>query len=148
MKQEMNFWKNLEKMMLSNLYVKDVMISFPEVNAVYEDDFFHDALEILNKNRWGAVVVVDKDKKLKGIITDGDIRRIFVKNQEPIAQLNSEPISKFMNSNPFKVKMEFPLMDLIKVMNEKSFLNAPVVDNEDRFLGLVHIQHIVKKIII
>lgn len=133
--------------MLSNKTIADVMVKFPEVKAVTADEYFHDAIEVLNTNRWGAVFVVDQENKLIGILTDGDARRIFTKNQEPIAQLNSDPISKYMNTNPTKVTGETKVVDLIKVMNKNGFLCAPVVNSKDEFVGVVHLQHLVAELL-
>ncbi len=133
--------------MLNNKTIADVMVKVPEVKTVLSDEYFHDAIEVLNKNKWGAVFIVDKSNKLQGIITDGDARRIYAKNQEPMAQLNSDPISKYMNTNPTKVTGETKVLDLIKVMNQKGFLCAPVVNAKEEFVGVVHLQHLVTELL-
>ena len=133
--------------MLNSMTIAECMVKVPEVKTVLTDEYFHDAIEVLNKNKWGAVFIVDKFNKLQGIITDGDARRIYAKNQEPMAQLNSEPISKYMNTNPTKVMAEIKVIDLIKVMNQKGFLCAPVVNAKDEFVGVVHLQHLVTEVL-
>jgi arabinose-5-phosphate isomerase len=133
--------------MLSNKTIADVMVKVPEVKTVLMDEYFHDAIEVLNKNKWGAVFIVDKSNKLLGILTDGDARRVYAKNQEPMAQLNSDPITKYMNANPSKVTTETKVVDLIKVMNQKGFLCAPVVNGKDEFVGVVHLQHLVTEML-
>ena len=131
-----------------NKKVSDLMVKSENVETVYLDDCFHDAVAALNKNKWGAVFVLDKkNNEVKGIITDGDARRIFAKNQEPLAQLNSEPAEKFMNPNFSKALPDLRAIELMKTMNEKLFLTSPVIDSSNNLVGIIHIQHIVSALL-
>jgi arabinose-5-phosphate isomerase len=134
-------------MLNNNQQISEVMVKAPEVQAVLEDDCFHDAIEILNKNKWGAVFVVDKKNILQGILTDGDVRRILVKNQEPMAQLNAEPVSKYMIRSFTTVEPSSAVIETMKMLNDKGFLCAPVVDKNNGFVGVVHLQHLVKEVL-
>lgn len=128
---------------MSNNSISDVMVNYPEVQVVKENDCFHDAVIVLNNNRWGAVFVVTEDLKVLGIITDGDARRILANTNESIAQLNSAPVSKFINSKPTIFKDDLNCLEALKIMNDKMFLCAPVTNSEGIFKGVVHIQHLV-----
>lgn len=133
--------------MTSNKVIKEIMVPLNEIKTVNVEDCFYDALRALNKNKWGAVFIVDNSGRLCGIITDGDARRIFFNNQEPLAQLNSEPAKKYMNSNPTCFSSESPVNDALKIMNSKMFLCAPVVDENKKLTGIIHLQHLISQLI-
>lgn len=60
------------------------------------------ALEALEKNGLGILIVVDQTSKVVGILSDGDIRRAFLKK----AKLSSKA-NKFMNTNFFSAKVSY-----------------------------------------
>lgn len=132
---------------MSNKTVNELMIPRAEVEAVKEKDFFRDALESLDHNVWGAVFIVDEDDVLKGIITDGDARRILVKNQNPLAMLNTTPVSKFMTKEPKRITGDAPAIDALNLMSEKMIAVLPVVNEDNVLVGLVHIQHAIRHFI-
>lgn len=133
--------------MLNNKELKNIMVPLHEIKTVNVEDCFYDALSALNKNKWGAVFIVDASGRLNGIITDGDARRIFFNNQEPLAQLNSEPAKKYMNPHPTCFSADTTITVALKIMNEKMFLCAPVVDSENKLIGIVHLQHLVSQLL-
>lgn len=133
--------------MQNKMLLKDVVVRFPDVQVVNEEDCFFDAIKVLNTNRWGAVFVVNTAMKVQGIITDGDARKIMATNNEPLAQLNSEPTSKYANKSPTVFLESMSVVESLKIMNEKMFLCAPVVDSEGKFIGAVHIQHLLRELI-
>ena len=66
--------------------------------TVKENDKIDRALKVINSNSLGACFVVDKNKILKGILTDGDIRRGLIKKYS----LNDNVV-KFVNKNFFSL---------------------------------------------
>ena len=58
------------------------MIRFPELKKFIanENQTIKDVLGIINFNRKGFVVIVDKCLSFKSVLTDGDLRRIILKN--------------------------------------------------------------------
>ena len=123
------------------------MVPLKDFKTVKSDDYFHDAIESLNFNHWGGVFIVDKTGKLEGIFTDGDARRVLTKNQNPIAMLNATPITHFMTANPKVIKPELSIREALKMMNDKSILVMPVVNEQNKLVGLLHLQHAVKHLL-
>lgn len=130
-----------------NKKASELMVKVENIKSIMLDDCFHDAIEALNQNKWGAVFVVNKQGELKGIITDGDARRIYAKNQEPLAQLNAEPAEKFMNPNFTKFSEDTNSMEILKAMNSKLFLTSPIIDKSNKLIGVVHLQHLVSEML-
>ena len=67
-------------------------------NKVSKNSTIIDAVLVMTEKKYGCVVVLDKIKKIKGIITDGDLRR-------SIAKINmKEKATKIMKSKPIVAK--------------------------------------------
>ena len=103
-----------------------------------------EALKIINKKKLG-IVVVKKNKFIKGIITDGDIRR-ELKNYN-----NEKKIIQFMSKNPLIVNENMPASKALGIMNNKKITSLLVVSDkhiktENKILkGIIHIHSLLEK---
>ncbi|MBY7915587.1 nucleotidyltransferase family protein [Vibrio fluvialis] len=98
------------------------------------------ALEIINSEALRVAVVVDQDRKLLGMITDGDIRRGLLNDLTL-----TDSVDKVMNPNPVTAK-QFTSKDiLIELMGQKQILSVPLLDNEGRVVGLETIHSALSK---
>tara|TARA_B100000700_G_C15062696_1_gene866945 strand:- start:2643 stop:3698 length:1056 start_codon:yes stop_codon:yes gene_type:complete len=98
-----------------------------------------EALEIMNTQALRIVLVVDHDMHLKGVVTDGDIRRALLNN------LGLDiTVEEVMNTSPITAKQGTPKQELVAVMEEKGILSIPVV-NQGKLVGLESLQHILSR---
>ena len=120
---------------------KDLIVSDspPCVNI---DDSVKDVINEISSKRLGATAVIDK-KKIVGIITDGDIRRML-ENYKNISELVA---SEIMSNNPIKVKHSLLASNAIKLMNSKKINHLIVLENS-KFIGIVNILDFTKEGII
>ncbi len=96
-------------------------------------------LEISGK-RLGATAVVDEDDKLKGIITDGDLRRMLQKTLD----IQSLRASDIMTVNPKTISSdEFAIRALNLMRNHN--ITQLVAMNGDKIAGFVHIHELMKE---
>ena len=72
---------------MKNILVKDIMLKFGEFPTVSEDELFRESIEEMNKFGLGIACIVDSQRKLKGVLTDGDIRRLILRVQKPLAAI-------------------------------------------------------------
>lgn len=79
-----------------------------------------DAMGLIDANSKGIIFVIDKDGKLIGALTDGDIRRWILNSGEL-----SAPVSCAMNKSPLCLKDK---TDAINLMSEKCITAVPIVD--------------------
>lgn len=88
----------------------------------------------------GAACVLEQDGRLKGIITDGDLRRAL-RQHDDIRGLSAADI---MTADPCTVHSGVRLKEALCIMeNRPSQISVlPVVDQENRFLGLLRIHDI------
>lgn len=89
------------------------------------------ALEIIDNQAMRVALVVDQDRKLVGIVSDGDIRRGLLNNLTLV-----DLVTEVMNSSPTIVKEGLSREELIELMERKSILSLPVVDSQGRVTGL------------
>ena len=100
------------------------------------------AIKEMDKFRLGAVIVLDKEKKLKGIITDGDIRHCIAKNQH---DLNTQSVDTVMTQNPQTLSAQSFLYDALNLMEKYLITVLPIVDKHNRLDGLLHLHDILGK---
>ena len=100
-----------------------------------------DALEVLNHGGFGVVFLTREDKKLYGVITDGDVRRMVCAN----TWRPTDPAHKYMIRNPVKAGPEHSAASILDIMEEKAITVLPIVDKEETILGLVHLHDLLGK---
>jgi arabinose-5-phosphate isomerase len=92
------------------------------------------------KRRSGAVVLVDETGKVSGIFTDGDLRRLITGNRPDALSL---PIATVMHRDPKRIAADRLATDAMAVMQAHRIDELPVVDAEDRPVGLIDVQDLV-----
>ena len=106
--------------------VKDV-IKIREQNPVVEiNTTVREALFKMTNSRMGSTSIVDKEGKLKGIITDGDIRRLLEKSADFI----DRPVKDYMTADPVTISPDKLAAQALQIMEEKEINDLPVVENE------------------
>jgi arabinose-5-phosphate isomerase len=106
-----------------------------------ENSFREAVIEITNK-KLGCVCVVDDNQKLKGIITDGDVRRTLQRFED----INQLKVSDVMTPNPVKVHPSALLGEALALMEQReSQINVlPVVDDENKCIGVIRLHDIMR----
>ena len=94
----------------------------------------------MTKYPLGAACVVDKAGRLRGIVTDGDIRRML----QTVVNLDSLKCLDIMTKSPVCISPEASLGDAVHLMEaRKSRLSVlPVVDGDNKCLGIIRIHDI------
>jgi len=90
--------------------------------------------------RAGAVLVIDSQQKLAGILTDGDLRRLLIRLGD--AALN-QPIKDVMTVHPQRLTNRSLVRDAVQMVREFRIDEIPVVDGDDKPLGLIDVQDLV-----
>ena len=81
-----------------------------------------DALELIDRESLRIAFVVDGERRLLGVISDGDIRRGLLRG----LSLNS-PVSAVMNASPLTAKLGTPRSELLKLMENAQLLAIPLL---------------------
>ena len=88
--------------------------------------------------RTGAMLLVDGDGRLSGILTDADLRRALVRRGD--RDIMDRPVSEFMTRNPKHIHLGELASEAVAVMNKGRFDELPVLDGDDRPVGLIDVQ--------
>lgn len=101
-----------------------------------ENALVEDALNLMKENSIGGIPVVDENRKLKGIVTNRDLR--FEKNKR-------RPIVEVMTSeNVITASDHVDLTIAEGILQENKIEKLPVVDSESRLIGLITYRDIIK----
>ena len=122
------------------LKVEDIMRKGPANPVVDENDLVRDVLFDITSARAGAASVIDKKGKLKGIFTDGDLRR-HLENDD---QLVLKKVKDVMTKNPTTISKERLASEALRILKEKRIDEIPVVDSKNRPIGMLDVQDLLK----
>ena len=122
------------------LRVEDLMRRAQSNAVVGEDKKVSQVLCAITRARAGSATVVDKQGKLKGIFTDGDLRR----HLETDKDLATRPIKEVMTKNPTVVSKDMLAAEAMRILQAKKIDEVPVVDKFMRPVGLLDVQDLLK----
>lgn len=122
------------------LKVEDIMRKGPANPIVNEGRKVSEVLLKITQARAGCATVVDKSGRLKGIFTDGDLRR----HLEIDEYLPRRKISEVMTRNPTVVDKEMLAAEAMRIVREKKIDEIPVVDKNRHPVGLLDVQDLLK----
>ena len=122
------------------LYLKvyDLIDSAVKPMVSKDDDIKDVIIEISNK-MLGITPVFSKDT-IVGVITDGDLRRTLLNNQE-ISKLKAKDI---MSTNPQIIDSETLASEALEIM-KKNKISQLIVTNNNLYFGVIHIQSLIKE---
>jgi len=118
------------------LHVSDIMRSGDRIALVNPGTTVKDTLLNMTKARCGSAIVVDGEKKLLGIFTDGDLRRHVDKDMNIL----SRKVSDIMTRQPASLKKDQLAVEILKMVESRKIDDIIVTDKEDRVVGMVDIQ--------
>lgn len=122
------------------LTVEDIMRKGQANAIVAEDKKVSQVLFAITRARAGSAIVVDKSGKLKGIFTDGDLRRHLGTDKG----LADRRIRDVMTKHPTVVKKDMLAAEAMRILQAKRIDEVPVVDKFMRPLGLLDVQDLLK----
>jgi len=94
----------------------------------------------ITKKRLGATAVVDHRDIIKGIITDGDLRRLLEKNHA----MENIQAKDVMTSNPKTIDPDELAINSLDMMRKHEITQIPVV-KEGKYLGMIHLHDLLKE---
>ena len=120
---------------VSDLYIQNERPAVPLTASIDET-----ILEMTSK-RLGCTVVMDGDT-IRGIVTDGDLRRMMQTFHTPMTAAD------IMHANPKRIIDTEYAVSALQIMRNNSITQLIVVDSDDHYLGIVHIHDILREGII
>lgn len=113
--------------------VSDLMHKGEEMPLVSDTANMQEALLVMTSKMLGCVGIIDKENHLKGIITDGDLRRFMSGN------LLNQNVTEVMTQNPKTTSPNVLVAEAVNIMNTKKITQLFVIDDQNRPLGVIHL---------
>ncbi len=110
------------------------------VHSVRVDTPLMDALKLLAKHRIGAILVLDDDDNIAGVLSERDVARGL---PEKGAALLKENVSALMTRDIITASSEMTIAEVMNLMTERRIRHLPVVDN-GKLNGMITIGDVVK----
>ena len=123
------------------LRVKDIMQTGNNIPIVFEDEFLINGIKEINRKNLGFTLAVDRNRKLKGIITDGDIRRLIAKGKN----LEDLKVKDVMTKNPKTIDEESLAVKAMEIMEKYEITCLAIVDKDKIPKGIIHLHDLLGK---
>ena len=114
------------------LLVKNVMHQGNKIPLVEEKILMNNVIIEMSKKRFGCVGVTSRNKKLVGVITDGDLRRHMKKN------ILEKTAGEIMKKNPKTINKEMFVTSALDLMEKNKITQVFIVQN-NKPIGILHI---------
>jgi len=116
---------------IRNLMHKGEQIPFVSLNTTMEC-----VLNEMSQKKLGMTCVIDKDNKLVGIITDGDLRRMLQKHGNSILQKKARDC---MSPNPLTIEKEDLATKALNIMEKNKITSLIIISKNGEVEGLIHL---------
>ncbi len=121
--------------------VADVMHTGSDIPIVFEDTPMKEALLEMTSKKLGTTAVQDRQSRLSGVITDGDLRRLLKRESDPLIRRAGE----VMTRNPKVITADALAAKAVQIMEQYSITALVVVGQEERIIGIVHLHDLLKR---
>ncbi len=123
------------------LKVQDLMHTNEDLPRVNSDAQMDEAILSMTSGKLGCTAVTDADGKLLGIVTDGDLRRQLQIHPQGLLQ---QSVTQCMTAHPKRLKPTDLALAALKLMQEHSITMLPVVDEDDKVVGMLHMHDLIR----
>lgn len=122
------------------LRVQDIMAPYEEIAEVSETHHLTDALLEMTKHPLGIIIVTDADRTLKGVFSEGDLRRTLTNRTD----IHALTMKECMTATPKFIHPTALAVDAANLMEEKRISALPVLDANNKVVGVVTMHHLLQ----
>lgn len=94
----------------------------------------------MTSQRLGAAVVLTEEKLITGIITDGDLRRLLLRDVD----LKAVCAADVMTPDPLSISPDTLAVAALRIMRERKITQL-IVSQDDAYLGMVHLHDLLRE---
>lgn len=123
---------------IMSIKAREKMKKLSEIPVLEENASLKRALDLMSEKRLGVACFVDKFGVLKGLLTDGDLRRLLLTKQSPLPALLIANALSFGISKPTVAHEDDDMDKLKELMNLKQIWDLPIIDSNNKLIGLLH----------
>lgn len=121
--------------------VKEIMLTDEKIPVVSEGTLLEDAIVEIDRKRLGCVLITNSLGILTGIITDGDLRRIFLKYKT----YSNLKVEEVMTRNPKVIEENRLASEALEMMEKYLITVLPVINYDQKLVGILHLHDILGK---
>ena len=111
----------------------------PKLVQASPDISLREAIQLMQKNKSGYIVVAEK-KKVVGIFTEVDVaRKVLEKNMDW-----NRPLREFMAPNPVVLNLKDSVGQAIDLMGENRFYHIPLVDDKQELVNVISVRTLIR----
>ncbi|MEZ5813912.1 MAG: KpsF/GutQ family sugar-phosphate isomerase [Alphaproteobacteria bacterium] len=116
--------------------VRELMIGYDDLPLIDETALMDQAVLKLSEKNLGSVLVTDKNGNLKGIITDGDLKRHMA------ADLLQRPAAQIMSTSPKTIAADALAVEAVNAMTKKPghYISSLIVMDGEKLAGMIRLQ--------
>jgi len=118
-----------------SLAISEVMLTGERIPLTRPDHSLPQAIAEMDDKQLGAALVADRHRTLKGIITDGDLRRALKK----WGSILDKKAKEVMTPNPRTIGPGALASQALELMEHRAITVLPVTDEAGKVLGIVHL---------
>jgi len=122
------------------LHISDVMHSDEALPTVSPEQTVSEALVIMTRGRLGLCAVVDDERRVAGILTDGDLRR----GLDDVGDIRTTPVRDLMSHDPQTIAPGELAAAAVELMQARRIQGLLVVDDDHRLVGALNFQDLLQ----
>lgn len=122
------------------LQVSDLMHQGEDIPCVPETALISSALVEMTQKKLGMTAVIDAQRKVVGIFTDGDLRRMLANNTD----IHTDTIAKVMTRNCHVISAQLLAAEAMRIMEQKKINALIVVDADNAILGALNMHDLLR----
>ncbi|MDY6952028.1 MAG: KpsF/GutQ family sugar-phosphate isomerase [Thermodesulfobacteriota bacterium] len=123
------------------LKVGEIMLTGKKIPKVGQGEKMHRVIQEINRLQLGAALVAKKGNILVGIVTDGDIRRHLMTQEE----IYDRPVEEVMTSKPKTLGPDSLASQALSLMEKNQITVLPIVNPIHKVRGILHLHDILGK---
>jgi arabinose-5-phosphate isomerase len=122
--------------------VSEVMLTGDQIPMISPGQTLFEAIQEMDAKDLGATLVVEENnRRLVGILTDGDLRRLF----KGKTSLEQTPIEQVMTPDPKAISPDLRASEAMEMMEQYLITVLPIVDSGRNVLGILHLHDLLGK---
>ena len=96
----------------------------------------------ISAGKLGATAILTENQRVAGLITDGDLRRLLLRQDIDLKKISAEDI---MTSSPKTVRQDAMAIEAFNLMRKHSITQLPVVNADHKYVGIIHIHDLLRE---
>jgi arabinose-5-phosphate isomerase len=122
------------------LKVEDIMHQRPETPLVNQHLPLKEALLEMTGKGFGVTGIIDSGHRLVGVITDGDLRRLLTRYDNPLEL----PVSQLMTRGPKTITPNELAATALKRMQDARITSLFILSPDNRTIGIIHLHDLLR----